>query len=430
MNFKILFVRRMPTEDLSVSITTKIESFEKRMLLAGNATTVSEDDDYFAYYGAASVSDTEDAKVFIYTERDDVENVGNTWLSTAVDNLKLLCEMYEFPYVMYESPMENMEKVAAIKEMYRVLPNETRTIASAFGLSEAETDELLSQLSGSDSVSNNVADIPEDTEYVINNRVSFDGNAPDSYLDKPTIEAVEVENNASIKPLGSIDTDVLADKIVARMSNKLEASVKSAMPSERTTVNLGNILRGKTESIYEWAIRVFLSNPEVDTDAKELHTKIQGLIFKSLSYTYKAVESAVIKQDVATSTPVTEVEVKKEPEVEVEVETPEDTQKDEEVVETTKSIYTDMDDTTNDTETSEESIFTDEDADDRILLEAAEMSENDTEFFNYIKRFKDDLSTEALDSVAKYNMYYKITTGESVENSFVVYTKRKTALGL
>lgn len=414
MYFKILCIKRMPTEDVSIAITTKIDSFEKRMMLTDGAQRLMEGDDYFAYYSANAISPTEEAKLFIYTENDDLQDAGNTYLSSSIDNLKMLCEMNEFPCVYYESPMEMTAIKFAIRDLYNVFPNELVALGSAFGLSDAEIDNLEAEITGADTLDSNVAEIPTDTTYVINN------GTPDVPHEQSEthMEAVEdVSSDPEIKPISHIDLDELANKIAARLNHKVDADTTSTSHSKEL-ITSSNFLKTQTETLFEWVIRVFMSDTEIDDEIFNIHSKIKGLLEKSLSYMYKAAESSVIKKDVASSaTPEVKEQEKEEEDVK-------DTETEEKVKEVERSIYSDTD------EVEEESADESVDESDTIMLQVAGESLNDSEFFNNIRRYKDRLSTEALDSIAKYDMYEKLTSGISKENSFVTYTKRKTALGL
>ena len=413
MYFKILCIKRMPTEDVSIAITTKIDSFEKRMMLTGDTNRLMEGDDYFAYYSANMVSPTEEAKLFIYTENDDLQDAGNTYLSSSIDNLKMLCEMNEFPCVYYESPMEMTAIKFAIRDMYSVFPNELVALGSAFGLSDAEIDNLEAELTGTDKLDSNVAEIPTDTTYVINN------GTPDvpHEQSETQMEALEdIGSDPEIKHIGHIDLDELANKIAARLNHKVDADTIATSHSKEL-ITSSNFLKSQTETLFEWAIRVFMSDTEVDDDIFNTHSKIKGLLEKSLSYMYKAAESSVIKKDVATASTPEVKETEKEEEVE-------DTKNQEKVKEVERSIYSDTDEV--------EEVSADESVDesDTIMLQVAGESLNDSEFFNNIRLYKDRLSTEALESIAKYDMYEKLTSGVIKENGFVTYTKRKTVLGL
>jgi hypothetical protein len=422
MYFKILLIKDMPIQDVSVAITTKLESFEKRMVLNAGDKKMDKDSDFFVYYVSSPVNDVSDAKLLIYTERDDVMDAGDKWICQAVDSLKMLCEMNEYPCIMYVSPMENTAIRAAIRTIYQYFPDEMVAVGDAFGLSDAECQEIEKSISGTKDAE--VASIPEDTKFTINNQVFIDSEEPDSYGVTQTnggSESVEMTGTEDVSSIGGIDLDELANKIAARINNKAILTSSETVP-EHNVINESNILKTASESIHEWAIRVFLSDPTVDKDIKETHAKILALLDKSLTYVCKATESTVIKSERAL---VEDVPTKEEEKVEEK-----ESKKDEESVKDTKeekSIYIDKTEAEDvDEEDATESI----DESDTIMIQVASESSNDIDFFKLIKKYKNDLSHEALDNIAKYNMYEKITSGVSIENSFVTYTKRKTALGI
>ena len=422
MYFKILLIKDMPIQDVSVAITTKLESFEKRMVLNAGDKKMDKDSDFFVYYVSNPVNDISDAKLLIYTERDDVMDAGDKWICQAVDSLKMLCEMNEYPCIMYESPMENTAIRAAIRTIYQYFPDEMVAVGDAFGLSDAECQEIEKSISGTKDVE--VASIPEDTKFTINNQVFIDSEEPDSYGVTQTnggSESVEMTGTEDVSSIGGIDLDELANKIAARINNKAILTSSETVP-EHNVINESNILKTASESIHEWAIRVFLSDPTVDKDIKETHAKILALLDKSLTYVCKATESTIVKSERALAE---DVPTKEEEKVEEK-----ESKKDEESVKDTKeekSIYIDKTEAEDvDDEDATESI----DESDTIMIQVASESSNDIDFFKLIKKYKNDLSHEALDNIAKYNMYEKITSGVSIENSFVTYTKRKTALGI
>ena len=422
MYFKILLIKDMPIQDVSVAITTKLESFEKRMVLNAGDQKMDKDSDFFVYYVSSPVNDVSDAKLLIYTERDDVMDAGDKWICQAVDSLKMLCEMNEYPCIMYESPMENTAIRAAIRTIYQYFPDEMVAVGDAFGLSDAECQEIEKSISGTKDVE--VASIPEDTKFTINNQVFIDSEEPDSYGVTQTnggSESVEMTGTEDVSSIGGIDLDELANKIAARINNKAILTSSETVP-EHNVINESNILKTASESIHEWAIRVFLSDPTVDKDIKETHAKILALLDKSLTYVCKATESTVVKSEraLAEDVPTKEEEKVEEKESKKEEESVKDTKEE-------KSIYIDKTEAEDiDDEDATESI----DESDTIMIQVASESSNDIDFFKLIKKYKNDLSHEALDNIAKYNMYEKITSGVSIENSFVTYTKRKTALGI
>ena len=422
MYFKILLIKDMPIQDVSVAITTKLESFEKRMVLNAGDKKMDKDSDFFVYYVSSPVNDVSDAKLLIYTERDDVMDAGDKWICQAVDSLKMLCEMNEYPCIMYESPMENTAIRAAIRTIYQYFPDEMVAVGDAFGLSDAECQEIEKSISGTKDVE--VASIPEDTKFTINNQVFIDSEEPDSYGVTQTnggSESVEMTGTEDVSSIGGIDLDELANKIAARINNKAILTSSETVP-EHNVINESNILKTASESIHEWAIRVFLSDPTVDKDIKETHAKILALLDKSLTYVCKATESTIVKSEraLAEDVPTKEEEKVEEKESKKEEEPVKDTKEE-------KSIYIDKTEAEDvDDEDATESI----DESDTIMIQVASESSNDIDFFKLIKKYKNDLSHEALDNIAKYNMYEKITSGVSIENSFVTYTKRKTALGI
>lgn len=423
MYFKILLIKDMPIQDVSVAITTKLESFEKRMVLNAGDQKMDKDSDYFVYYVSSPVNDVSDAKLLIYTERDDVMDAGDKWICQAVDSLKMLCEMNEYPCIMYESPMEDMAIRAAIRTIYQYFPNEMIAVGDAFGLSDAECQEIEKSITGTKDVE--VASIPEDTKFTINNQVFIDTEEPDAYGITQTnggSESIETTGTEDVSSIGSIDLDELANKIAARVNNKITLTSSEAVP-EHNVINESNILKTASESIHEWAIRVFLSDPIVDKSIKETHAKILALLDKSLTYVCKATESTVVKSERALAE---DVPTKEEKKVEEEKESKKEEESKEDTIEE-KSIYIDKTEAEDvDEEDASESI----DESDTIMIQIASESSNDIDFFKLIKKYKNDLSHEALDNIAKYNMYEKITSGVSIENSFVTYTKRKTALGI
>ena len=411
MYFKILVIKRIPVEDVSVAITTKFKSYEQRM--KGGQRPFLETDGYSVYFTSTMVSDTEDAKLLIYTERDDVEEVGNSYLSQALDNLKILCDMNEYPCVLYEGPMEHTAAVAATKDVYRLFPDDMYTIGTSFGLSEAECDHLEAELNGTAKLDGDVAEIPTDTEFVIDNSGDADPHHEQTEIKAETVAEEDVDDTAVISK--GIDIDDLANKIAARLNHKSDTSYTA----EKEIISSTNILKTQTETLEEWAIRVYLTGADVESDVEQIHSKIKGLLLKSLAYVCKATESAVVKRDAATATPdVKETEIE-ESEPEANTDTLE-----EKVEETEKTIYSDNDDTEDE---SNESVS---DSSEDIMMQVARESSSDTEFFNGIKKYRDMLSTEALDSIAKYKMYDKLILGTNEENSFVTYTKRKTVLGI
>lgn len=408
MTFKVLLIERIPVEDVSVAITTKFKSFEKRMM-GGNMPFLDKDG-YHTYYVTTMVSQTEDAKLLIYVERDDIEDAGNAYLSQALDNLKMLCDMNEYPCTLYTSPMEHKVAIAAIKDIHRVFPSEVIAVASAFGFSDAECDNIEAELNGAAKVDNSVADIPTDTEFVISGSTS--DNEQEHEASQMEAYTEGIDDTATISK--GIDLDELANKIAARINAKNPAPVTS----EREIISSSNILKTQTETLEEWAIRVYLSGADVESDVEQIHSKIKGLLIKSLSYVCKATESSVVKKEVATSTT---------PEVK-EVETKDTEEKiddlDEKVEETEKTIYSEND------EAEEESTESVGNSETDIMMQVARESSSDAEFFIGIRKYKDELSHEALDNIAKYNMFNKLIFGTNEENSFVTYTKRKTVLGI
>lgn len=413
MYFKILVIKRIPVEDISVAITTKFKSYEQRM--KGGQRPFLETDGYSVYFTSSMVSDTEDAKLLIYTERDDIEGVGNSYLLQALDNLKILCDMNEYPCVLYEGPMEHTAAVAATKDVYRLFPEDMYTIGTSFGLSEAECNHLEAELNGTAKLDGDVAEIPTDTEFVINNDGDADPHHEQSEIHAETVAEEGVDDTAVIAK--GIDIDDLANKIAARLNHKSDTSYTA----EKEIISSTNILKTQTETLEEWAIRVYLTGADVEADVEQIHSKIKGLLLKSLAYVCKATESAVIKRDAATATP--DVDVKEAETDDTESETNTDTLE-EKVEETEKTIYSDNDDTEDE---SNESVS---DSSEDIMMQVARESSSDAEFFNGIKKYRDVLSNEALDNIAKYNMYDKLILGTNEENSFVTYTKRKTVLGI
>ncbi len=418
MYFKILFIKQIPAKDLSVAITTKFESFDKRMVLNAGDKKIHPDSDFFVYSAVTEVSAEDDARLFIYTEKDEVIGAGDKWISSSIDSLKMLCEMNEYPCVVYESPMEKTAIIAAIRNIYSAFPDEMVAVCDAFGLSDAECKQLEADFSNK--IDNpEPASIPQDTEFTINNSVFLDGNEPESYDNQSAIEATEALDDIKVSGL---DMDDLANKIAARINNK-NILDKSTTNEVREMITTGNILKTQTESIHEWVVRVFLSGANVDDTIRESYDKILNVLDKALTYICKATESTILKSEKAMTDETPKVEKSKEeskPEPDV-------TEEKEELPKEEKSIYTDNDNTEDEVEDDATESF---DESDTIMLQAVNESSNDSEFFNYIKRYKDELSTEALDNIAKYNMYEKLTSVADIENGFTVYNKRRTILGI